>query len=346
MTPYITVIVTAYNRQEFLKAALESLIAQDAPAGAFEVIVVKNFENAEVDRTIENMGALSIFDNSKALRSFSEEAVKKAKGEILCFLDDDDLFLPNKISTVTEVFRNNPEIDYYHNAIDYIDVEGNVIAPPFSFRFSILERDKGTVVMNHEEIRMKVNELIAGQCDYNNSSISVRKRILQENLEVARKTVSAHDSLIFYLAAMRGRSVMIDGRILTHYRLNRKSVTVSSRYEFSVRQVKTFDALCEFAESIGEKEIARVLRRQKFLFALVRDISSPEVNRGRVSEACLSFIRNSSGYRTVANLFPESLAVIYMFSPELSRKIYMKLLMASLQPERESRSRVQWNHAC
>ncbi|MDH2904764.1 MAG: glycosyltransferase family A protein, partial [Methanomassiliicoccales archaeon] len=154
MTPYITVIVTAYNRQEFLKAALESLIAQDAPAGAFEVIVVKNFENAEVDRAIESMGALSIFDNSKALRSFSEEAVKKAKGEILCFLDDDDLFLPNKISTVTEVFRSNPEIDYYHNAIDYIDVEGNVIAPPFSFRFSILERDKGTVVMNHEEIRM------------------------------------------------------------------------------------------------------------------------------------------------------------------------------------------------
>ena len=330
MTPYVTVIVTAYNRQEFLNAALESLVAQDAPAEDFEVIVVKNFENSEADRTIANMGALSIFDDSRTLHTFSEEAVKRAKGEVICFLDDDDMFLPGKISTVTKVFRNNPEIDYYHNAIDYVDVRGKVIAPPFSFRFSILERDGEAIVLDHNSVRAKAGELIAAQCDYNNSSITVRKRILLENLDVARRTFSAHDSMIFYLAAMRGKSVMIDPVILTHYRLNRKSVTVSSRYEFSLRQVKTFAALCRFAEDIGEKEIADVLRRQMFLFALIRDISNSAASRRRVAKACLSFMRHSKGYSTAANLFPEALAAVYMIYPELSRKIYMKLLMARL----------------
>ncbi len=330
MTPYVTVIVAAYNRQEFLNAALESLIAQDAPAEEFEVIVVRNFENTEVERTIGRIGALSIYDNSTSLNSFYGEAVRRASGEVLCFLDDDDLFLPGKISTVMEVFRNNPEIDYYHNALDYIDNSGNVIAPPFSFRFSVPEREGGAVVLRHDEVGVKVRELIAGQCDYNSSSISVRKKILYEHLEVAGKTVSAYDSLIFYLAALRGRSVMIDSRVLTHYRLNRKSVTVSSRYEFSARQVKTFTALREFADAIGERETARVLKRQTFLFGLIMDMNDPEVSRLRVARACISFRRHSGGYGRAANLFPQVLAAVYMFSPRLSRKIYMKMLMARM----------------
>ena len=330
MTPYVTVIVTAYNRQEFLNAALESLIAQDAQAGEFEVIVVKNFENSEVERTIDRMGAHSIYDNSPALHSFSAEAVRRARGEVLCFLDDDDLFLPDKISTVMSIFRNNPEIDYYHNAIDYIDTGGNVIAPPFSFRFSVLERKGGAIVLKHDEVRMKVQELVAGQCDYNNSSISVRKKILYENLEVAGKTVSAHDSLLFYLAAMCGRALMIDSRVLTHYRLNGKSVTVSSRYEFSARQVKTFTVLSEFADAMGEKEIACVLKRQTYLFELIKNISDPEVDMLRVAGACISFMRHSACYGRAANLFPQVLAAVYILSPRLSRKIYKKVLMARL----------------
>jgi glycosyltransferase involved in cell wall biosynthesis len=43
--PYISVIVTAYNRRKYLPFALTSLEAQTLPRGRFEVIVVKNFES-------------------------------------------------------------------------------------------------------------------------------------------------------------------------------------------------------------------------------------------------------------------------------------------------------------
>ena len=44
-TPYISVIVTAYNRRQYLPDALRSLEAQTLSKDKFEVIVVKNFED-------------------------------------------------------------------------------------------------------------------------------------------------------------------------------------------------------------------------------------------------------------------------------------------------------------
>ncbi len=328
--PHVTVIVTAYNREEFLNRALESLISQDAALGEFEVIVVKNFDNPEVDRTIRRMGARSLYDNSAHPYAFSEEAVKSAKGDVICFLDDDDLFLPQKISSVTDAFTKNPEVDYYHNSMDYINVNGDAINPPYSFSFSVLKKHSRETVLSHEEAGKRIHELIANKWDYNKSCISVRKKLLIDHLELARETVSAYDSLIFYLAALCGRSVMATPKILTHYRLNRKSVTMSSRYKFSVRQVKTFSALHDFAEAAGEKEIAGVLTRQIFFFELISSINNPDHSRCVVITASLSFIRHSRGYSLMANMFPVVLAAVYILSPGLSREMFTKLVMARL----------------
>jgi Glycosyl transferase family 2. len=50
--PYISVIVTAYNRRRYLPFALRSLEAQTLPRDRFEVIVVKNFDDKESDDII------------------------------------------------------------------------------------------------------------------------------------------------------------------------------------------------------------------------------------------------------------------------------------------------------
>ena len=47
--PYISVIVTAYNRRKYLPFALRSLEAQTLLRDNFEVIIVKNFDDKESD---------------------------------------------------------------------------------------------------------------------------------------------------------------------------------------------------------------------------------------------------------------------------------------------------------
>jgi len=59
--PYISVIVTAYNRRRYLPFALRSLEAQTLPRDKFEVIVVKNFEDKESDSIISRNGWKSVY---------------------------------------------------------------------------------------------------------------------------------------------------------------------------------------------------------------------------------------------------------------------------------------------
>ncbi|MCW1293277.1 MAG: glycosyltransferase [Candidatus Parvarchaeota archaeon] len=53
MDNYISVIVTAYNRKEFLLNALKSAVNQTLDRKFYEIIVVKNFNDNEIDNYIQ-----------------------------------------------------------------------------------------------------------------------------------------------------------------------------------------------------------------------------------------------------------------------------------------------------
>jgi len=61
--PYISVIVTAYNRRRYLPFALKSLEAQTLPRDRFEVIVVKNFDDKESDDIISRNGWKEVYND-------------------------------------------------------------------------------------------------------------------------------------------------------------------------------------------------------------------------------------------------------------------------------------------
>ncbi len=56
--PFISVVITAYNRREFLKYAVKSVINQTLDKSLYEVIAVKNFKDPEVDKLIESSGGV------------------------------------------------------------------------------------------------------------------------------------------------------------------------------------------------------------------------------------------------------------------------------------------------
>ncbi|MEM3811936.1 MAG: glycosyltransferase [Thermoplasmata archaeon] len=52
MSNYISVIITAYNRKEYLLDAIKSVINQTLNRGFYEIIVVKNFHDKDIDNYI------------------------------------------------------------------------------------------------------------------------------------------------------------------------------------------------------------------------------------------------------------------------------------------------------
>jgi glycosyltransferase involved in cell wall biosynthesis len=93
----VSVIIITRNRPELFKRAMASIAAQDYRP--IEVIVVDNVSDVPV--TVEP-GDLSLkIHRNAAMRNLSANrnlGVGLASGSLVCFLDDDDYFLPGKLS--------------------------------------------------------------------------------------------------------------------------------------------------------------------------------------------------------------------------------------------------------
>ena len=112
MPPSISVIVTHHNRPDLVRKALESVWAQTVKPT--EVILI---DDSSTPENRENLNSLSAFATildtpadvgPGAARNYGARA---AKGEWLCFLDDDDLYLPDKLERQIRYLKSNPTVD-------------------------------------------------------------------------------------------------------------------------------------------------------------------------------------------------------------------------------------------
>ena len=65
--PKISIIVTAFNRREFLRNAIESILKQTLDRAQFEIIVTKNFSDAAIDDYLNENHVISIVDDVKGM---------------------------------------------------------------------------------------------------------------------------------------------------------------------------------------------------------------------------------------------------------------------------------------
>jgi glycosyltransferase involved in cell wall biosynthesis len=106
--PLVSVIICTYNRRAFLPVALGSAINQSY--ANLQIIVVRD-GGCEVSDIIEASGdgRIVFIDRSENRgKAFSlNEALAKAEGKYIAYLDDDDLYYPEHIGCLVEVLEKN-----------------------------------------------------------------------------------------------------------------------------------------------------------------------------------------------------------------------------------------------
>ncbi len=109
--PLVSVIMTVYNGEKYVKEALQSIVDQTCPEK--EIIVI---DDGSTDNTV---GIVTEFSND-LIYEYTEHAgiaagwnrgVQKATGAYLSFLDADDLWPPHKLQKQVSFFRENPGVD-------------------------------------------------------------------------------------------------------------------------------------------------------------------------------------------------------------------------------------------
>ena len=101
---FFSVLICNYNYADFVGLAIQSVLDQTYPADRFEVIVVDDGSTdgsrAVIDPFRRDVRVQIVFQENRGQASAFEAAIKLAKGDYVCLLDSDDLFLPLKLARV------------------------------------------------------------------------------------------------------------------------------------------------------------------------------------------------------------------------------------------------------
>ena len=128
--PLASIIINNYNYDRFLSEAINSALDQTYPY--VEVIVV---DDGSIDNSRDIIASygnriIPVLKSNGGQASSLNEGLKASKGEIIFFLDSDDLFYSEKIEKIVNSFIENNLVDLdviFNNLFEAIDKEGFLI---------------------------------------------------------------------------------------------------------------------------------------------------------------------------------------------------------------------------
>lgn len=126
--PRASILINNYNYGRFLSAAIDSCLAQTYPN--VEIVVVDDGSTDDSRAIIAGYGdaVVAVLKQNGGQASAFNAGFAASSGELLFFLDSDDLFLPEKVARITAVFQSNPSAGYiFHRLKRVQDGTGAVV---------------------------------------------------------------------------------------------------------------------------------------------------------------------------------------------------------------------------
>jgi glycosyltransferase involved in cell wall biosynthesis len=129
--PLVSVVMPTHNREAMLDLAIESVRSQTLDD--LELLIV---DDASTDGTAEMLARKAPSDRRirilrLAVNSGCDAArnmgVSQARGRYLAFLDDDDLFLPERLEQAVRRLEEAPELDVVFSHYGFIDARGRAL---------------------------------------------------------------------------------------------------------------------------------------------------------------------------------------------------------------------------
>lgn len=122
--PFVSVIMPVYNGAKFLPEAVQSIRQQSYHP--LEIIIIDDGSTDETAKLGLNLGQdiRYIYQRNSGPSAARNRGLEMARGEIIGFLDADDLWPENKLQIQIARLTNDPKIDVVAGRIQYIELPG------------------------------------------------------------------------------------------------------------------------------------------------------------------------------------------------------------------------------
>lgn len=205
---FVSVIINCRNSEKFLKSCLESVLNQSYKD--FEVLIIDNNSTDKTKEIIQSFSDKRIsyyyLKKTLSLGNARNFALDRSKGELIAFIDSDDLWHRDKLSKI--VCKFSEKIGLVYSDVEYF----NEIK---SFRlYSYRKIYRGKIF----------NDLLY---DYNlcMSSCVVSSDVIKKNDIKFDKRLQVCEDLDFFLKISYVSKVEFVPELLTRYRIHKNNLT-------------------------------------------------------------------------------------------------------------------------
>ncbi|BAE49885.1 glycosyltransferase [Paramagnetospirillum magneticum] len=127
LQPLVSVVTPSYNQGRFIRRTIESVLNQTY--GNIEYQVIDGGSDDETVDILKSYGGRFhwVSEPDGGQTAAINKGLAQAKGEILCYLNSDDVLEPDALEKVVDFFLKNPECDLVYGKAHYIDENDAVI---------------------------------------------------------------------------------------------------------------------------------------------------------------------------------------------------------------------------
>lgn len=136
--PKISIVTPSFNQGHFIEETILSVINQDYPN--IEYILI---DGGSTDNTIEIIKKYSdriaywVSEKDNGQSEAINKGFKVATGEIVGWLNSDDILMPGALTSVMEYFSNHKEIDFLNGYTLVMDIQSKIL-----YNYFILKQKK------------------------------------------------------------------------------------------------------------------------------------------------------------------------------------------------------------
>ena len=196
MTPRVSVIVTAFNHERYITDAIQSVL--DQTYLDYEIIVV---DDGSSDATADRVSAFSgqvllVRQENQGVAGSRNTGVQRARGELLAFLDGDDVWEPDKLAHQVAAADSHPRSGL-------IVVDGVHFSGPTTLYESLFFPHVTALLDGRESVTLRCYErLLRGNLISSTSQILIPRAVLADvGFSDRRLPVSSDWDLYIRIAA-------------------------------------------------------------------------------------------------------------------------------------------------
>ncbi|MCC4831104.1 glycosyltransferase family 2 protein [Shewanella sp. 10N.7] len=277
----VSVIIPTYNRVDLLKKALDSVLNQNYQH--IEVVIV---DDASTDNTLNFCNSLDDvrisyhrFDSSKGGNYARNFGVQKSRGSIIAFLDDDDEWLPLKLTEQLRILQIQSQVGLVYTGASVVNLEHDL-------KYNIVPKERG--------------DLSRSILTYNHigttSSVMMRRSIFEEAgmFDIEMPQLQDYD---LWIRVCQICNIEFIDRPLINYYVHTNGTQITTSVDKNKQSIEMIDKkYADLISTLSEKE------QKKRFCQRYNAMGKRKLKNNETTEAIKFFIRSFMSYPNLLSI--------------------------------------------